>query len=216
MRLDEFLRKAGYFKSRSQAKEAIRRGFVKVDGKVVTKPAYQVKGSEKIEVLTESVPKGYYKLKELDEKYGIIKEGDVVLDLGSSAGGFLIYASEKAKLVYGIEYSREFEEVLREIEEERENVRVFIEDAFKFDVSKLESLDVILCDLTLDPEIALKALMRFVSKLKKNGKILFVSKERLPEFHEIFEVLSVEEAKDKKEYYVILRFRWRKQEFENK
>ncbi|ADC65737.1 RNA-binding S4 domain protein [Ferroglobus placidus DSM 10642] len=205
MRLDEFLKKSGYFKSRSQAKEAIKRGFVKVNGKVITKPSFQVKGSEKIEVAEKGKPRGYYKLKELDKKYGIVEEGDIVLDLGSSAGGFLLYASEKAKLVYGIEYSKEFEDSLREIEEERKNIRVFIDDAFTFDTSRLDELDVILCDLTLEPEDSLKALMRFVEKLKKGGKVLFVSKERIPEFPEIFEVEAVEKAKDRREYYIILR-----------
>ncbi|WP_290902502.1 SAM-dependent methyltransferase [Ferroglobus sp.] len=205
MRLDEFLKKSGYFKSRNQAKEAIKRGFVRVDGKVITKPAFQVKGTEKIEVIEGGKPRGYYKLKELDEKYGIIKEGDVVLDLGSSAGGFLLYASEKAKLVYGIEYSEEFEDALREIEKDRKNVKVFIDDAFKFDTSKIEEVDVILCDLTLEPEDALKALMRFVGKLKENGRILFVSKESLPNFPEMFKIEAVEKAKDRKEYYIVLR-----------
>ncbi len=205
MRLDVFLHKMGYFKSRSQAKEAIKRGFVKVNGQIVKKPSFEVKGSEKIEVLEEGRPRGYFKLRELDEKFGIIKDGDVVLDLGSSAGGFLLYASEKARLVYGIEVSKEFEEVLREIEKERGNVRVFIEDAFRFDVSKLEELDVILCDLTLEPDAAMSVLLRFANKLKRGGLVLFVSKERVADVPNIFEVLAVEKAEDRKEYYLILR-----------
>ena len=36
-----------------------------------------------------------YKLKEIDEKYKIIKKGDRVLDLGSSPGSWLLYISQK-------------------------------------------------------------------------------------------------------------------------
>jgi len=36
-----------------------------------------------------------YKLKELDEKHGIFKKGDKVLDLGSAPGSWLLYISKK-------------------------------------------------------------------------------------------------------------------------
>ena len=173
----------GYFSTRQKAKEAIRRGFVYVNGKRVTKPSAKVRGDEEIVVKCEERPRGYWKLAEIDSMWNLIDENDVVLDIGSSAGGFLLYASEKAKKVYGIEYSREFESELRKIEGERENVKVFIADAFTFDVSVLEPLDVILNDLTLEPTDSLKALRRFLPLLKQEGKILFVMKEgKIPDF----------------------------------
>jgi len=36
-----------------------------------------------------------YKLKEIDEKFKILKKGDFVLDLGSAPGSWLLYASQK-------------------------------------------------------------------------------------------------------------------------
>ena len=122
-RLDVLLVRKGLFSSRQRAKEAIKRGFIVVNGKKCEKPAESVHLDAKIEVLLPDsplivegserseeafmldVPKGFWKLKEIDERFSIIKEGDVVVDLGSSAGGFLIYASKKARKVYGIEYS---------------------------------------------------------------------------------------------------------------
>ncbi len=207
MRLDRLLVLKGYFSSRSKAKEAIKRGLVRVNGRTVTKPSAEVDLSAEIEVLAEERPRGYWKLKELDEKWGILKEGDVVLDLGSSAGGFLLYASEKAKRVYGIEISREFEETLRRIERERKNVKVFIENAFEFDPSKLEPLDVILSDLTLDPVSAFKATARFFPILKPGGLVLFVMKtgvsEEVPDFG--LEVLRFEDSGDRRERYYLLK-----------
>ncbi len=207
MRLDKLLVLKGYFSSRSKAKEAIKRGLVRVNGRTVTKPSAEVDLSAEIEVLAEERPRGYWKLKELDDKWGILKEGDVVLDLGSSAGGFLLYASEKAKKVYGIEISGEFEETLRRIERERKNVKVFIENAFEFDLSKLEPLDVILSDLTLDPVSAFKATSRFFPILKPGGLVLFVMKtgvsDDVPDFG--LEVLRFEDSEDRRERYYLLK-----------
>lgn len=206
MRLDLWLVKKGFFKTRNRAKIAIKMGFVKVNGQIITKPSAEIDDDAVIEVL-EDKPRGYWKLKELDEKFHIFKGDEIVLDLGSSAGGFLLYASEKAKFVYGIEFSRDFEEILREIERKYDNVKIFIEDAFKFDVDKLESVDLILNDLTLPFSTSMKALKRYLPKLKPEGKVLFVhklDKREVANFSD-FEVLSFESSKDKKEVYYLLR-----------
>ncbi len=176
MRLDLFLIAKGYFSTRQRAKEAIKRGFVYVNGVKITKPSASVRGDEDIVVTSEEKPRGYWKLAEIDRRWKLINRDSVVLDIGSSAGGFLLYASEKAKRVYGIEFSREFEDELRHMESKRDNVRVFISNAFTFDLSRLEPLDVILHDLTLEPVDSLKALQRFLPILKDDGRILFVMK----------------------------------------
>jgi len=202
MRIDEWLYLKGYFESRSRAKIAIRKGLVLVNGKIV-KPSYNLRGSESVEILTESYPAGYYKLRELDARWKIFENVRTVLDLGSSAGGFLIYASERAETVFGIEYSKEFEQMLRKIERERGNVRIFIADAFTFDVESLPQLDLILCDLTLEPKDAFDALKRYFPKLKDDGKAIFVSKGREIEIDGL-EVLDVLKSKEKREWYYLL------------
>jgi len=207
MRIDKLLVLKGYFSTRQKAKEAIRRGFVIVNGKIVKKPSLDVNPDAEIVILQEEKPRGYWKLKELDEEWNIIKGDYVVLDLGSSAGGFLLYASEKARKVYGIEYSREFEKELKRIESSRDNVKIFIDDAFKFDLSKLEPLDLILSDLTLEPISALKATLRFIPILKPKGKILFVMKTGLRKEELDFlslKILKVKDSRDLKERYYLL------------
>ncbi len=207
MRLDTLLVKRGFFSSRQRAKECIKRGLVKVDGRIVTKPSANVAYDAEIEVYGRDVPRGFWKLKEIDEKFGLFKGNETVLDLGSSAGGFLLYASEKARFVYGIEYSKEFEDQLKWIEMTRKNVKVFIADAFNFNVDLLPKLDIILNDLTLPFSSSMKALKRFLPKLKEDGKILFVHKigdRENPEFKD-FKVLSFFESKDRKEKYYLLR-----------
>jgi len=211
VRLDKFLVLKGYFSSREKAKEAIKRGFIKVNGVVITKPSHEVSDRDSIEILISKPekPRGYWKLMEIDTKWRIFDGDEVVLDLGSSAGGFLQYASERAKFVYGIEVSEKFRGTLKKIENERDNVRVFINDAFKFNVNKLPTLDLILLDMTLDPESSLKALKRFLPKLRENGKILFVAKigkdSRIPDFKSTgLEILDQVTSKRKKEIYILL------------
>lgn len=206
MRLDLLLVKRGFFTSRSRAKEAIRRGFVVVNGSVITKPSAEVDFSAEIEVLQPERPRGYWKLREIDEKFNLFSGNEVVLDIGSSAGGFLLYASERAKEVYGIEFSKEFEGQLREIERQKPNVKVFIADAFTFDISVLPELDVVLNDLTLPFSSSIIALRRFMPKLKKGGKVLFVHKvgdKEEADFGE-FEVSGCIISRDRREVYYLL------------
>jgi len=202
MRLDLFLFKKGFFESRMKAKEAIKRGFVKVNGNIIKKPSYEVRGDERIEIIEDIKPKGYYKIKELDEEWNFIKTGSQILDLGSSAGGFIIYALEKNGKVIGIEISKDFEDKLREIERENENVKIYIENVFNFNV-ELPELDVILCDLTLEPEISFRALEKFIPMLKSDGKILFISKGKEFSFPKNVKVLK--SKKGEKEYYYLLK-----------
>lgn len=179
MRLDAYLVDMGYFKSRGRAKTAILAGDVKVNGTTVTKVSKDVSTEDVIEV-TEGLdqPQGYFKLKLIQEESGILKPGDRVLDLGSSAGGFLLFASEIVDYVKGIEFSKDFRSELGKIAYERENVEVIFGDVFTLPLNILskEPVDVILSDLTLEPEDSIKALARVLPLLKTGGKLLQVIK----------------------------------------
>lgn len=211
MRLDSYLFLKGYFSSREKAKESIKRGHILVNGNKVVKPSTEVKSPSKIEVIEGEKPKGYWKLKKIDEKWGLLKKGCKVLDIGSSSGGFLLYSSEKSEKVFGIEFSIEFEDKLREVEKSRNNITVFMGDAFDFDLETLkgERFDLILDDLTLDASSSLKALKRFLPLLNKNGRILFVLKTGIIESEPDFgtaglKVIDKIKSKKKKEIYYLL------------
>ncbi len=177
MRLDEYLVNEGLAASRSRAKRLIEKGLVKVDGVTASKPSRKVEYGRSVTVEGEDKPEGYFKLKSIQEQSGILREGDVVLDIGSSAGGFLMYASGLASRVTGIEFSREFEEPLAEVEEEYHNVRVVFGDAFTMDVAKLDGpYDVILNDMTVEPMASIEVLKRFLPLLKEHGRVLQVAK----------------------------------------
>lgn len=179
MRLDAYLVDMGYFKSRGRAKTAIIDGNVKVNGIPVTKVSRDVSTDDMIEVAEGlDQPQGYFKLKFIQEESGILKPGDNVLDLGSSAGGFLLFASEIAGHVKGIEFSRDFRSELGKIAYEKENVEIMFGDVFSTPLNEIseEPVDVILSDMTLEPEDSIKALSRMLPLLKEGGKLLQVIK----------------------------------------
>ena len=179
MRLDAYLVEIGHFKSRGRAKTAVLDGNVKVNGTVVTKVSRDVSIDDTIEVVEGlDMPQGYFKLKHVQEESGILKPGDKVLDLGSSAGGFLLFASEIADHVKGIEFSRDFRSELGKIAYEKKNVEVIFGDVFTIPLKELseEPVDVILSDMTLEPEDSIKALSRVLPLLKEGGKLLQVIK----------------------------------------
>jgi len=213
MRLDSYLVDIGKLSSRGRAKRAIAGGHVKVNGRVIIKPSYDVAYSDSVEI-TEGLdkPAGYLKLKEIQETSALIMEGDRVLDIGSSAGGFLLFASGIASHVHGIEWSREFRRELKKLEHEHPNITVEFGDAFTMPVEK-EKFDVLLMDITASPLSSIKALGNVVAALKKGGMLLQVLKlpkerDREPILNmlssmglEIVEILEPE----KMEVYIIAR-----------
>ena len=179
MRLDAYLVETSHFGSRGRAKQAILKGHVKVNGNIVKKSARDVSTDDKIDV-AEGMdhPAGYFKLKGIQEHTGLMEEGDLVLDLGSSAGGFLTFAAGIAKSVRGIEFSKDFRSELGKVTFENKNVSVTFGDVFNIPLDELSSepVDVILSDLTLEPADSLEALERVLPLLKECGKLLQVIK----------------------------------------
>ncbi|MDL5502265.1 MAG: class I SAM-dependent methyltransferase, partial [Candidatus Methanoperedens sp.] len=127
-------------------------------------------------------------------------------------GGFLLYASEIASYVHGIEFSREFHSELGKIAHEHENITIEFADAFTMSYDN-EKYDVLLLDITVEPQNSLKALKNLLPALKRGGMLLQVFK--LPEksdrktIHEElsllgFDILQIMDAQ-KKEFYAIAR-----------
>lgn len=177
MRLDEYLVSEGLVTSRNRARKLIEKGQVKVDGTVVLKPARKMAYGRRVTIEGEDMPEGYFKLKGIQEASGILHDGDVVLDIGSSAGGFLMFASGIASHVVGIEFSHEFTKPLEEVEREYPNVRVIFGDAFSMDLTTVGGpYDVILNDMTVEPLTSVDVVKRFLPLLKEHGRVIQVVK----------------------------------------
>jgi 23S rRNA (cytidine1920-2'-O)/16S rRNA (cytidine1409-2'-O)-methyltransferase len=105
-RLDQQLVKLGLVTTRSQAESYIKLGEVKVNGVVVAKPGFQVSQNDKIEVTVQAqyVSRAALKLASVAEALKLDFKDKVVLDVGSSTGGFTDYALQhSAKKVIAVE-----------------------------------------------------------------------------------------------------------------
>ncbi|MHA1129427.1 MAG: S4 domain-containing protein [Candidatus Helarchaeota archaeon] len=183
-RLDTYLVESGLIPSRSRAKRAILYGIVKVNDQIIRKPAYMLKTADRVEVISEiaTKPMGYWKLHFLCKilNLTLFSSTDIVLDLGSSAGGFLEYAAERCQQVYGIEVSDQFAPILHQLKQKYSNIVILIADAFLLDPQKNlapKEIDLILNDLTLAPAESVKILIKFLPFLKKRGHLIISIKQ---------------------------------------
>jgi 23S rRNA (cytidine1920-2'-O)/16S rRNA (cytidine1409-2'-O)-methyltransferase len=94
IRLDQLVAQNRLVETRSQAESWIRLGKVLVNGKVFTKPGYFVPLDAKIELRAEEkfVSRAGLKLASVAELLNLNFKDAVVLDVGSSTGGFTDYA----------------------------------------------------------------------------------------------------------------------------
>ena len=94
LRLDQAIVQRRLVPTRSQAESYIKLGQVKVNGAVVMKPGHPVSSDDKV-VLTaqqQYVSRAALKLASVAEALNIDFRNKVVLDVGSSTGGFTDYA----------------------------------------------------------------------------------------------------------------------------
>ena len=93
-RLDNELVKRQLVISRSQAESYIKLGKVEVNSQIITKAGYLVDEQDKIELLqTEQyVSRAALKLASVTQVLGLDFKDKIVLDVGSSTGGFTDYA----------------------------------------------------------------------------------------------------------------------------
>lgn len=93
-RLDQALVERGLVATRSQAESWVRLGKVFVDGKAVAKPGYFVSEAQKVELKAaeQYVSRAGLKLASVSEALKLNFKDKVMLDVGSSTGGFTDYA----------------------------------------------------------------------------------------------------------------------------
>lgn len=90
-RLDIFLVQNGFFESREKARLALEQGVVEVNGKIITKAAYNITNSDHIIIKAQPlryVSRGGLKLEKAIQTFQIDFKDKIVLDVGASTGGF--------------------------------------------------------------------------------------------------------------------------------
>ena len=93
-RLDVAMSERGLVTSRSQGESYVRLGQVKVNGRQAEKPGQMVSDTDDIKLAAgeQYVSRAALKLKSAAETFALNFKGKVVLDVGSSTGGFTQYA----------------------------------------------------------------------------------------------------------------------------
>lgn len=94
LRLDHHITRLGLVSSRSQAESYIRLGMVLVNGKVQAKPGFFVNEHDQVELAAKEqyVSRAGLKLASVSEALKLDFNNKVMLDVGSSTGGFTDYA----------------------------------------------------------------------------------------------------------------------------
>lgn len=85
------------FSGRDRASEEIKKGLVKVNGKIETKPSTKVSNEDEIIYLGEEniLPRASLKLKEAIKEFKIDLKGLNAIDIGASTGGFTFIMLEE-------------------------------------------------------------------------------------------------------------------------
>ena len=90
-RLDELLVARGLYPTRARARDAIRRGTIRIDGAMASKPAQMVAEAAQIETADPArhyVSRAALKLRHALAHFAIDAAGRHCLDIGASTGGF--------------------------------------------------------------------------------------------------------------------------------
>lgn len=96
-RLDLALVELGHAQTRSQARQHIERGIVKINGETTNKVSQKVSCDDVIEITSDEiyVGRGALKIKKAVESFNISVKNKIIADIGASTGGFTDYLLQK-------------------------------------------------------------------------------------------------------------------------
>jgi 23S rRNA (cytidine1920-2'-O)/16S rRNA (cytidine1409-2'-O)-methyltransferase len=165
IRLDQYVVQSGLVSTRSQAESYIKLGEVKVDGRIVTKPGSLVDETANIVITAEQqyVSRAALKLASVAKALELDFKNKVVLDVGSSTGGFTDYALRQgARKVIAVEVgTNQLHPTLRgnpKIElHEKTDIR---------DFTTKEKINLVVADVSF---VSLREILPSVAKLSGNS-----------------------------------------------
>jgi len=166
-RLDKEMTTRGLVQSRSQAENYIKLGLVRVGNKKVIKPSFAVSSADKITVEGEQyVSRAALKLASISKQFNLDFKGKIVLDVGSSTGGFTDFALKHgAKKVIAVDIGTDqLHASLRgnkQIElHEKTDIR---------DFKTADNLDLVVADVSF---VSLKKIMNSLKRMINKKTIL--------------------------------------------
>lgn len=175
-RLDVFLTENHYYDSRTKAAQAVLAGAVSIDGKTQTKPSFEVDENCVVKILKQTdkyVSRAGIKLEHAINSFGIDFDDKIVLDIGSSTGGFTDCALQHgARGVISVDTgSNQLHEKLksdhRVVSLEKTNVLDI--NAKYFDIA-----NIIVCDVSFVSGVYI--FQRIANKIKSGTQIVWLIK----------------------------------------
>jgi 23S rRNA (cytidine1920-2'-O)/16S rRNA (cytidine1409-2'-O)-methyltransferase len=157
-RIDLLLVEQGFFDSREKAKRAIMAGIVHNDHEIIDKPGTKVPVDMKLFVKGSVMPyvsRGGLKLEKALKYFDITMTDRVMVDIGSSTGGFTDCALQnKAKLVYAVDVGTnqlvwKLRNDPRVVVKEKTNFRHATTDLFEYELPNIATIDVSFISLKL-------------------------------------------------------------------
>ena len=157
-RIDLLLVEQGFFDSREKAKRAIMAGIVHNDHEIIDKPGTKVPVDMKLFVKGSVMPyvsRGGLKLEKALKYFDITMTDRVMVDIGSSAGGFTDCALQnKAKRVYAVDVGTnqlvwKLRNDPRVVVKEKTNFRHATTDLFEYELPNIATIDVSFISLKL-------------------------------------------------------------------
>jgi len=174
-RLDKLLVEKGFCRTRSQARDIIKLGRVKINGKVHVKPGTLINRNCDISVERRKyVNRAAEKLEHALKKLSIVFESRTVCDIGASTGGFTQVAlMHGARKIYAVDVGKgqladEIRKDKRVVVLERVNARYLSRNLLG------ERVDIVLCDVSFISVV--KVLPAIRSILKSDGNALVLVK----------------------------------------
>lgn len=176
-RIDVLLVQKGFVPSRSKAAELISNGKVKVNGKIVSKNSLEVSDDAVIEILNNEVLKyvsrGGLKLEKAIQYFSLDLCDKVILDIGSSTGGFTDCAlKHNAKKVYALDVGTN---QLHDSLKENDKVISIENTNFKDATNEMfdEKIDLYVCDVSF---ISIQTILSKLKQLDENFHIIILFK----------------------------------------
>ena len=157
-RIDLLLVEQGFFDSREKAKRAIMAGIVHNDHEINDKPGTKVPVDMELFVKGSVMPyvsRGGLKLEKALKYFDITMTDRVMVDIGSSTGGFTDCALQnKAKRVYAVDVGTnqlvwKLRNDSRVVVKEKTNFRHATTDLFEYELPNIATIDVSFISLKL-------------------------------------------------------------------
>jgi len=175
MRIDKELVNRNIFNSRSKAMYAINNGCVFCNGECIIKPSFDVKDDDEIVIKGEVlkyVSKGGLKLEKAINTFNINLKDKIIIDIGSSTGGFCDCAlMNGAQKIYAIDVgTNQLDQKLRN----DNRIIVYEQTDFRnIDINKINDATIITMDVSF---ISITKLLNKIKELENVNKIICLIK----------------------------------------